>query len=137
MLTSCSTKSSESEMTRKERVRLKRYQIEGKIIYKAQCANCHQHDGSGLARLIPPLKDSDYLKADVARTICLIKNGMTGDITVNGIVFNQDMPAHTNLTDIEIAEVATYIYTHWGEKSAVISVKEVRKALDSCSSKIQ
>ena len=124
-------------MTREERVRLKRYKIEGKIIYKAQCANCHQHDGSGLARLIPPLKDSDYLKADVARTICLIKNGMKGDITVNGIVFNQDMPAHSNLTDIEIAEVATYIYTLWGEKPEVISVKEVRQALDKCSSKTQ
>lgn len=122
-------------MTREEKVQLRRYQIEGKIIYKAQCVNCHQHDGSGLARLIPPLKDSDYLKADVDRTICLIKNGMQEDITVNGIVFNQAMPAHSNLTDIEIAEVATYIYTLWGEKSKVISVNEVRQALDKCSSK--
>ena len=36
----------------------------GEAVYSANCAACHQPDGSGLKGAFPPLADSDYLDGD-------------------------------------------------------------------------
>lgn len=99
--------------------------IHGKEIYDQLCANCHQTDGTGLGRLIPPLADSDYMKADIGRTIRLIKYGIEGEMTVNGIVYNQPMPPNPRLTPVEIAQIATYIYNVWGDRKGAVSLDDV------------
>lgn len=96
------------------------YAIQGKILYENHCANCHQKDGTGLGRLIPPIKGSDYFLADKGRTARIIKNGQQGEIVVNGIEYNEVMPANLKLTDLEIAQLMTYLYNVWGAKEGVI-----------------
>lgn len=107
----------------------RQYAIHGKTIYDNLCANCHQVDGTGLGRLIPPLVDSDYMNADIGRTVRLIKYGIEGEMTVNGISYNQPMPANRQLTPPEIAQIATYIYNVWGDQKRRISSQEVREYL--------
>ncbi|MTI29418.1 c-type cytochrome [Xanthovirga aplysinae] len=114
-------------LSRREQIKFKQYMTEGRRLYIANCANCHQKDGKGLARLIPPLAESDYMAKNVERTICIIKNGLEGEILVNGISYNQPMPAHTNLTNIEIAEIVTYIHNSWGSFNGIVDVKDVEK----------
>lgn len=101
------------------------YAIEGKILYEKHCANCHQLDGTGLGRVIPPLVDSDYMREDVGRTVKIIKHGLKGEIEVNGIIYNQNMPANPQLTNMEIAQITTYIYNVWGNKQELIDANEV------------
>ncbi|HLT07554.1 MAG TPA: cytochrome c [Cyclobacteriaceae bacterium] len=103
----------------------RQYAIEGKRIYDKLCANCHQVDGSGLGRLIPPLINSDFMQEDIGRTIRLIKYGIEGEIIVNGIEYNQPMPPNPQLTSMEIAQIVTYIYNVWGKEGRLIDVKEV------------
>ena len=105
------------------------YAIEGKILYEQYCANCHQADGTGLGRVIPPLADSDYMLEDVGRTVRVIKHGLKGEIVVNGITYNQNMPGNPQLTNMEIAQITTYIYNVWGNKSEVIDANEVANHL--------
>jgi cytochrome c551 len=105
--------------------------IPGKILYETQCANCHQKNGEGLGKLIPPLQPSDYMSTDIPRTIKVIKNGLAGEILVNGIKYNEKMPAFDHLTDLEIAQLSTYIYNVWGNKKGVISSKMVKEALST------
>lgn len=101
------------------------YAIEGKRLYEINCANCHQKDGTGLGKLMPPLQNSDYMMADVSRTAHIIKHGQQGEIVVNGQTYNNKMPANPHLTNMEIAQIMTYIYNIWGNKEGVISSKDV------------
>ncbi|WP_439481424.1 c-type cytochrome [Cyclobacterium plantarum] len=112
-----------------EDLKTKQYAIQGRQLYLQYCANCHQKDGSGLARLIPPLKRADYMLTDIERTIRLIKYGIKGEIQVNGITYNQPMPGYPQLTAIEIAQISTYIYNVWGNKKGIIETERVNNAL--------
>ena len=120
------------DLSQAERVRYQQYMVQGQILYRAHCSNCHQEEGTGLRRLIPPLAQSDYLLADIDRTLCLIKNGLQGPIVVNDTLYNQMMPANEALRDIEIAQIATYIYNEWGHAEGFIPTTRVAEALDQC-----
>jgi mono/diheme cytochrome c family protein len=64
--------------------------------------------------------------------ICLIRHGKQGEIIVNGKSFVQGMPGIPTLTDLEIAEIATYIYNTWEHSKGMIEVKEVSAMLSAC-----
>jgi nitrite reductase (NO-forming) len=98
----------------------------GKQIYDRSCFACHQPDGSGLPNAFPPLAGADYLNDDVERAISAVVHGLSGEITVNGEVYNSVMPAQI-LTDQEVASVMTYVYNSWGNKGIEITPEQVEK----------
>ena len=116
----------------KATVKLEQYLMEGRNLYLANCSNCHQPEGQGLAKLYPPLHNSDFMRDNLEETICIIKNGLQGEIVVNGVSYNQVMPANPQLTNLEVAEITTYIYNHWGHERGLIGVLEVEKVLSNC-----
>ncbi|WP_462247833.1 c-type cytochrome [Ekhidna sp.] len=120
-----------SSLSSRDEIRLKQYQVQGAKIYATYCANCHQQDGKGLASLYPPLAGSDYLLEDMARAACIIKNGQSKEIVVNGVTYNQMMPGNP-ITNLEVAEVLTYIGNAWGNEAGLIGVKDVDKWIDAC-----
>lgn len=105
--------------------------INGKELYEKHCANCHQKEGTGLADLYPPIAPSDFLK-DKKAVICLIKNGISGEMTVNGKVYNQTMPANQQLYDLDIAAIVTYIYDTWEHNPKTTTTDEVKLVLKGC-----
>lgn len=113
-------------------IKKKQYFGNGLVLYQQYCANCHQMDGSGLRALIPPLKNSDYLR-NKAQVACAIKYGLRGAIVVNGKTYNQPMPANEKLTDVEISYILTYVYNTWGGQDTITTVHEVRQALQTCN----
>lgn len=140
LITSCATGGSDSqekestrpEMTGEEAVKFEQYMVAGETLYLQFCSNCHQAMGTGLANLYPPLKESDYMEENFEDVICLIRNGKTGAIVVNGKTYNQQMPALPMLTDLEIAEISTYIYNSWGKTRGLIPVTEASAILAAC-----
>lgn len=115
-----------------ESVKFQQYFVEGEQLYITHCSNCHQKNGKGLGLLYPPLDQSDYMDENFEEVICLIKNGKSGELMVNGNSYNQPMPGIPSLTDLEIAEIATYIYNSWSHKRGVIQVSEVNELLSKC-----
>lgn len=113
-----------------EKIKLEQYYIGGKELYEQNCANCHQKDGKGFQNLYPPIAGSDYLK-NKEKVIYIIKNGLSGEIMVNGKKYNQPMPANNQLTNLDIAEVVTYIYNEWNGETKITEVKEVEKVLNN------
>ncbi len=111
-----------------EQVKRDQYYAEGAALYALHCANCHQADGAGMANLYPPLH---YLGLK-DRFICIVKNGISEEITVNGVSYNRPMPANPKLTDLEIAEITTYVYNTWGEETAYTRIDSVKAALNHC-----
>ncbi|WP_143961934.1 c-type cytochrome [Litoribacter populi] len=127
---SCESEKSESSISHIKDTKTKQYAIEGKILYQSNCSNCHQADGTGLVKVIPPLAQADYMLEDQARTARIIRYGMTGEITVNGVEYNQNMPANPQLTPIEIAQIMTYIFNVWGNNEGLIGASSVEKFLN-------
>jgi hypothetical protein len=71
----------------------------------------------------------------VEDVICLIKNGKSGELIVNGKSYNQTMPGIPSLTELEIAEIATYIYNTWSnDTGSIIEVTAVSQVLLKCDS---
>ncbi|WP_461053573.1 c-type cytochrome [Spirosoma arcticum] len=114
-----------------EEIKRQRYITEGILVYKNNCANCHQTDGKGLAALYPPIAGSDYL-VNKNSVICLIRYGQQGPIVVNGKRYNRPMPAQPQLSALEIAELTTYIYNEWGDETTLTDVKAVTPVLEQC-----
>ena len=114
-----------------EEIKREKYITEGIRLYQLNCTNCHQKDGAGLGALYPPLANSDYL-ANKNVVICLIRNGQRGPIVVNGKRYNRVMPALVQLSDLEVAEITTYLYNKWGNETTISGVKDISKVLATC-----
>lgn len=112
--------------------KFQQYYVQGEQLYLKHCSNCHQADGSGLGRLYPPLNTSDYMVGNFDQVLCLIRNGISGEMMVNGQQFNQPMPGVSKLTDLEIAQIATYIYNTWDHQRGIVEVKEASPILGTC-----
>lgn len=108
------------------------YYVHGERLYTKHCSNCHQVDGSGLGRVYPPLDTSDYMQNNFRDVLCLMRHGKRGELVVNGESFNQAMPGIPSLTDLEIAEIATYIYNTWSHKRGIVEVRDVTEILMDC-----
>jgi mono/diheme cytochrome c family protein len=109
----------------------KRYYSTGQSVYQNHCQNCHGAKGEGLGALIPPLTDSVYLKTNLHQLPCFIKNGITGNVTVNGKPYSQAMPP-AELTSIEIAEAITYVGNSFGNKVGLVDMDAVDADLAKC-----
>jgi mono/diheme cytochrome c family protein len=124
----CSSKDGQQQQSTK----FDQYYIQGEELYLNHCSNCHQKDGSGLGLLYPPLNQSDFMDENVNQVICLIRYGQRGEIIVNGKSYNKEMPAIPALSDLEIAEIATYIYNTWSHQRGIVEVRDVSIILTDC-----
>jgi len=112
--------------------KFQQYYAQGELLYAQHCSNCHQKNGTGLGRLYPPVNISDYMDNHFDRIICLIKHGTSGEMVVNGNTFNHEMPGLPTISELEIAEITTYIYNSWDRQHGLVDVNEVSKALLQC-----
>jgi mono/diheme cytochrome c family protein len=104
---------------------LKASMARGKEIYTVQCVTCHLEQGEGIEGAFPPLAKSDYMMADKKRSIQQILHGASGEIKVNGVTYNGDMPA-VDLTDEEVSDVLNYVRNSWGNKGEAVTPAEVK-----------
>jgi nitrite reductase (NO-forming) len=97
----------------------------GGALFKGTCSVCHQEDGAGMPSVFPPLAKSDYLLADPKRAIQIALHGLTGKVTVNGVVYDSVMPPMTQLNDDEVANILTYVNNSWGNSGVTVTAKQV------------
>lgn len=103
--------------------KLKKSMAAGQDLYAGICLACHMQNGEGISGVFPPLAKSDFLMADVDRNIKNLIEGLSGEITVNGVKYNQVMPA-SGLDDQDIADVLNYVMNSWGNKAEDFVSKE-------------
>ena len=113
-------------------VKFQQYHAQGEVLYLQHCSNCHQKNGTGLGLLYPPINTSDYMDNRFDKIICIIKHGTSGEMIVNGKKFNHEMPGLPLLSELEIAEITTYIYNSWDRQHGLVDVNEVTRILPTC-----
>ena len=98
----------------------------GQAVYSKTCIACHQPTGLGIAPVFPPLAGSEWVAMSPSIPVRNILHGMTGPVTVKGVVYNSMMPAVAGLTDGDIADVVTYVRNSFGNSGAAVTEDEVK-----------
>jgi mono/diheme cytochrome c family protein len=98
----------------------------GKAVYAMNCMPCHQVDGSGVPNMNPPLIKTTYVLGSKATLVSIIVKGLNIGVVIDGEQYTNPMPAQSNLTDQQIADVATYVRNSFGNKAAGLTLAEVK-----------
>ncbi len=98
----------------------------GKIMYMQQCLACHQANGGGVPNLNAPLdKAKAVVGKDKEKLIRIVLKGMKG-VDIDDESYNNTMAPHPELTDLQIADVLTYIRNNWSNKASAVTPAEVK-----------
>ena len=98
----------------------------GVQVYTANCAACHQVDGSGVPNIQPALIDDDIVAGDPNLLIRAVLNGPAKVLPPGRPTYSNAMPAFSRLTDQQIADVLTYIRHDFGEQASAIDAQQVQ-----------
>lgn len=105
---------------------------QGKALYLQHCQSCHMEQGQGLGKLMPPIAMADFVKNNGAQLSCIIRNGLSKEITVNGQSFNGKMLGYPQLTETEISNLVYYIMVELNQMEQGYNIKEIRAQLEGC-----
>lgn len=85
----------------------------GESVYKANCAACHQANGTGLPPNFPSLVGSAVVKGEAAGQVLQLLKG------------KNLMPPFGHLSDADLAAVITYTRNSWGNDAGVVQAADV------------
>ena len=100
--------------------------VDGKQLFGAKCAACHQGSGLGVAGVFPPVAASEWVLGDEKILTNILLHGVNGEMVVKGNKYNGAMPAWKSLSDDELAAVLTYIRSDWGNAAAPIMADTIK-----------
>jgi len=100
--------------------------VDGKQVFGARCAACHQATGLGVAGVFPPLAGAEWVIGDEKVLVNVLLHGINGEIEVKGNKYNGAMPAFNDLSDDELAAVLSYIRSDWGNKAPAVKTETVK-----------
>jgi mono/diheme cytochrome c family protein len=100
--------------------------VRGKQVYLAQCLACHQADLGGVEGMNPTLIKTKFVLGDKTTLVKIVLNGMSGNVDINGDTYHNVMAAHSDLTDLQIADVLTYIRNSFGNKASAVTPAQVK-----------
>lgn len=98
----------------------------GLQVYTANCAACHQVDGSGVPNIQPALIDDDIVAGDPIQLIRVVLKGPATVLPPGRPTYSNTMPPFSRLTDQQIADVLTYIRHDFGAQASPIEVQQVQ-----------
>ncbi len=98
----------------------------GRALFTAHCAICHQVTGKGTPGTYPPLARSDFLSAPSGKdkAIQAVVEGLGGRIRVNGVDYNNQMPAVV-LDDVQVADVMSFVLNSWENPGGIVTADQV------------
>lgn len=98
----------------------------GETVYGNVCAACHQADGKGQEGMYPPLAGAGEYYGSPQNHARILVHGLNGEIQVLGKTYNGAMPAQGHMSDYELAAVATYVRSSWGNDDGVVMPADVK-----------
>lgn len=105
---------------------------QGKALFEKECQSCHMEKGQGLGKLFPPVANADYVVNNKTQLACLIRNGIQGQLTVNGQEYTGEMEGNLQLTEIEISNLVHYILVDLNNQKDAYQISEIKAQLELC-----
>lgn len=102
----------------------------GDALYSAHCATCHQADGGGVPFMQPSLPDSARVAASGDEVVKMILFG-SAVIPVGTSDYQNEMPGFLELSNAEIAEIATYVRQNFGGATDHVTADNVERLRNS------
>jgi cbb3-type cytochrome c oxidase subunit III len=103
--------------------------VSGAGLFAAKCATCHQANGQGTGTYPPRAGHPPVIAGDPKGMVATIVNGRSGPLTVNGKAFDSKMPTWKGtLSNADIAIVATYVRSAWGNGASGVTEQQVAAA---------
>ena len=84
-------------------------------------------DGSGLAKLIPPLDSSRLTISDPQKLVCIIRKGKPVNPETG-----QAMPGNLKLHEVELTNLINYLGDQYAREPQAVMVEEVKKMITGC-----
>jgi glucose/arabinose dehydrogenase len=98
----------------------------GEVAYLRYCGSCHLPGGQGDGNRFPPVFGSEWVGGPKTRLIEVVLKGLSGPITVRNKPYDGVMPAHSFLSDAQVADILTYMRTRMNHGGTPISAEEVQ-----------
>jgi len=97
---------------------------DGEALFVQNCAACHQASGAGIPGAFPPLAKSPYVTSDnTERMASIMIYGLSGPIKVLGNDYSGVMAPLGHLKDQELAAIATYVRSAWGNSAEPVAAE--------------
>ena len=101
----------------------------GAAIYQDLCSACHHKDGKGVPQMFPNLKEVATVSAAKPDTVLRVIIQGAASVSTEKEPTGPAMPAFGwQLDDAQIAAVATYVRSHFGNGAPAVSAADVSKA---------
>jgi mono/diheme cytochrome c family protein len=101
----------------------------GEKVYTRYCSGCHMDNGGGVPNMNAPLISSAIVNGDEEKLINVVLIGSGALLSDPNRRFRNTMGSFAYLSDVEIADVLTYIRNNFNNKAPEIDpdqIKEVR-----------
>ncbi len=92
--------------------------VRGEKVYAANCVACHQASGKGTPPAFPPLEGAKIVNGPKDNQLAVLIAGRQGSA----------MASFKQLSDVELAAVAVYTRTSWGNKGEAPTPADVKAA---------
>jgi mono/diheme cytochrome c family protein len=110
--------------------------VAGAAIYQDLCSACHRGDGHGVPYLIPDLATSSAVASREPTTLLRVVLSGAQTVATTEEPTAPAMPSFGwQLTDIQVAAVATYVRNSWGHAAPALTPGAVRQARDSLAAR--
>lgn len=101
---------------------------DGKGLYQANCAACHQVNGEGLKGAFPSLKDSPIVTGEnLELYVDIIMNGYDARAEYGVMAA---VGTNMNFTEKEVTAIINYERSSWGNKGKKVTEEEIKKVMD-------
>ncbi|MFG1181459.1 c-type cytochrome [Xanthobacter versatilis] len=108
----------------------------GGLAYAQFCADCHRLNGTGVAKVFPPLAGNPTVAAKDPSTLVHITltGWATAETQAHSRVFT--MPGFARLGDDEIADILSFVRASWGGNATPVTASEVKAARATLDPKV-
>jgi mono/diheme cytochrome c family protein len=100
----------------------------GQRLYATHCLSCHQADGGGVPNMQPAIAGGNWVSGDARALALFVMSGGFDSASRKDSDVGNVMPPFRQLSDLDLAEILTYIRWKFGNGASAVSAADIAEA---------